>query len=71
MTWMAQGQLRRGVSVGTAAPIIVNAHISYENAALWTVIYMLIKTGSESEEARPSKSFGTPAAVPMLGLDAC
>lgn len=54
-----------------AAPTIVNVHISYESAALWTVIYMLIKAGSEPEEARPSKSFATPAAVPMLGLDAC
>lgn len=39
----------------TAAPIIVSVHISYESAALWTVIYMLIKAVSEPEEARPSK----------------
>lgn len=39
-------------SVCRAAPIIVNVHISYESAALWTVIYMLIKAGSELEEAR-------------------
>lgn len=55
----------------TAAPILVSVHISYESAALWTVIYMLIKAGSEPEGARPSKGFSTPAAVPMLGLDTC
>jgi hypothetical protein len=44
-------------------------HISYESAALWTVVYMAIKAGSEPEAARPSKSVSAPAAVPMLGPD--
>lgn len=44
----------RGIYV-YSTPIIVSVHIPYESASLWTVIYMLIKAGSEPEEARPSK----------------